>query len=356
MSKISLKQLRSLAAGASCVALLVGALGVVNAATPAHYLSSQQAQGQAPKPSADELKEAQKVEAAVDAAARQQAAGEFLKKYPKSSLRLQVAQLVLQKLSEVKDSAQQVALAENFATVFNEPAEADLAQPLLIDAYITANRHADTFRVANAYLARNPEAVGVLTQLALVGIDQARTGNAQFVEPSRQYGIKAVELIEANKKPADFDDARWAEYKTKWLPHLYQSLGVLAHVTKDRAGAVARLEKAAALNPADAFNYLLLSDIYNSQYEALAQEYKAAPAGPAKEEALKKSQAQMDKVIDAYAHALALSEGDERFKQVREQIMSDLQTYYKYRHNGSTDGLQQLIDKYKLPAATTPKP
>ncbi len=193
MSKVSLKQLRALAAGAACVALLAGAVSVANAATPAPYLSPQQAQGQAPKPSADELKEAKKVEAAPDAPARQQAAGEFLKKYPKSSLRLQVAQLVLQKIGEVQDNAQQIALAENFATVFNEPAEADLVQPFMIESYITANRHADTFRVANAYLARNPEAVGVLTQLALIGIDQARTGNAQFAEPSRQYGVKAVE-------------------------------------------------------------------------------------------------------------------------------------------------------------------
>ncbi|CAN5141597.1 hypothetical protein BH18ACI2_BH18ACI2_05430 [soil metagenome] len=355
MAKISLKQLRALTSGASCVAFLVGAIGVANAATPAHYLSAQQAQSQAPKPSADELKEAKKVEAAVDAAARQQAAGEFLKKYPKSPLRLQVAQLVLQKISEVQDNTQQIALAENFATIFNEPAEADLVQPFMIDAYITANRHADTFRVANAYLARHPEAVGVLTQVALIGIDQARTGNAQFVEPSRQYGVKAVELIEANKKPVNFDDARWAEYKKRLLPHLYQSLGALAYMTKDSASALARVEKAITLNPADAYNYLLLSSIYDDEYQALAQQHQAAPAGPAKDELLKRGQAQMDKVIDAYAHFLALSEGDERFKQAREQIMTALQPYYKYRHNGSTDGLQQLIDKYKTPAAT-PKP
>ena len=39
--------------------------------------------------------------------------------------------------------------------------------------------------------------------------------------------------------------------------------------------------------------------------------------------------------------------------------MQPLTAYYKYRHNGSTDGMQQLIDKYKKPAgapATTPAP
>lgn len=315
------------------------------AATPQQQPAAKPPQ-QAPEA---ETKEAMKVQAAADAAARLQAAGEFVKKYPKSTLRPQVAGLVLEKFNDVKDDAQQITLAENYLTVFNEPTEAEQIQPFAIDAYVRANRHADAFRVAAVYLARNPEAVGILTQLSLHGIDQARRGNAQFVDASRQYGIKAIELIEADKKPASFDDARWAEYKTKWLPQLQQYLAVLAYTSKNTAEALARLEKAAALNPADAFNYLMISDIQNVEYQRLAEEYKAAPAGAGKDELLKKGQAQMDKVIDAYAHALALSEGSEQYKQVREQMMADLTSYYKYRHNNSVEGMQQLIDKYKTP-------
>jgi len=33
-----------------------------------------------------------------------------------------------------------------------------------------------------------------------------------------------------------------------------------------------------------------------------------------------------------------------------EQVMESVTPYYKYRHNRSTAGLQELIDKYKTPA------
>jgi len=60
----------------------------------------------------------------------------------------------------------------------------------------------------------------------------------------------------------------------------------------------------------------------------------------------------IDRVIDVYAHFIALSEGVAQLAAIRQQEMQDLENYYKYRHNKSTDGMQQLIDKYKTPAKT----
>ena len=59
-------------------------------------------------------------------------------------------------------------------------------------------------------------------------------------------------------------------------------------------------------------------------------------------------------MLDApgYARAIALSEGNAALAAVRQQYLQDLEAYYKYRHNNSTEGMQQLIDKYKV----TPKP
>jgi len=55
-------------------------------------------------------------------------------------------------------------------------------------------------------------------------------------------------------------------------------------------------------------------------------------------------------VIDADAHLVALSEGLAPLQPVRQQVMADMESYYKYRHNNSTAGMQQLIDKYKVVA------
>jgi hypothetical protein len=58
----------------------------------------------------------------------------------------------------------------------------------------------------------------------------------------------------------------------------------------------------------------------------------------------------LDNVIEAYAHAVALAESNPNLQQVRQQYLQDLEAYYKYRHHNSTEGMQQLIDKYKTPA------
>jgi hypothetical protein len=55
----------------------------------------------------------------------------------------------------------------------------------------------------------------------------------------------------------------------------------------------------------------------------------------------------MDEVIEMWAQAVGLAEGEALYQQLHDQLIQDLQAYYKYRHGGSTDGLQQLIGKYK---------
>jgi len=66
-----------------------------------------------------------------------------------------------------------------------------------------------------------------------------------------------------------------------------------------------------------------------------------------KDELLKQAYGAMDQVIDLYAHAVGLAEGRAEYDKLRAQVTADLQTYWTHRHNGSTEGLQQLIDKYK---------
>jgi len=108
------------------------------------------------------------------------------------------------------------------------------------------------------------------------------------------------------------------------------------------------LAKAAEVAPTDPFNYLLLAGILNEEYQDAATHYQSMPNGPAKDEEMKKILASLDQVIDAYAQTIALAEGNERLAPARQQYLHDLESYYKYRHNNSTEGMQQLIDKYKV--------
>ena len=129
---------------------------------------------------------------------------------------------------------------------------------------------------------------------------------------------------------------------------VYQSLGLLYYASGNRAEAKARYTKASQVAPSDPFNFVMLADLSNQEYQDAAKHYQAMSAGQARDDELKKVQSMLDQVIDAYAHAIALSEGNAALQQVRQQYLGDLEAYYKYRHGGSTEGMQQLIDKYKL--------
>ena len=94
----------------------------------------QEASKQAPKLSDDEGKAVLKINEAKDAAAKLQAATEFLKKYPKSLVRAQVAEHVASHISGVSDAAQRIAFSETYLSIFKEPGEPERVQFSLLDA------------------------------------------------------------------------------------------------------------------------------------------------------------------------------------------------------------------------------
>ncbi|HBB94320.1 MAG TPA: hypothetical protein DC054_02920 [Blastocatellia bacterium] len=302
-----------------------------------------------PKVSPDEQKMAQAIDTAPDAAGKAKAAADFVKKYPKSSLRPVYAQKIADQIHEVTDGAQKITLAEQFQTIFNDPAEEEMIMPALIVGYGDAKRPDDAFTTGATFLGKHPDSVGVLVELMTMATDQAKQRNAKFVPQGDQYGLHAIELIEANKKPAGMSDATWKEYKDL-LPRLYQTMGILGMVKGDRPATQARLTKATELDPKDPFNYLLLAGSIGDDYQEAAKKYQALPDGPARTAELQKVQSFLDRVIDADAHFIALSEGVAQLATTRQQEMQYFETNYKYRHNGKTDGMQQLIDKYKTPA------
>lgn len=306
-------------------------------------------QEKTPKVSDAENKAALAINSAPDAAAKLAAAGEFLKKYPKSTLRLQIASYVAGQIAQVADATQKLALVEGFQKVFKEDKELEAIQLVTLDAYLSLKRVDDAFAHAALILAKEPENVAVMSHLALAGTEEAKRQNAKYVPVSLQYGLKAIELIEANKKPAYLDDARWESQKSM-LPLLYLDMGILSLVSGKPAEAKPHFEKAAALNPAEPTSYALLGNVLDDEYQQLAEAHRTMPEGKQKEETLKKATEMMDKAIDLYARALAASAGKPEHKPLQDQLLQAITPYYKYRHNGSTAGLQQLIDKYKTPA------
>jgi tetratricopeptide (TPR) repeat protein len=302
------------------------------------------------KLSSGEREAADKINKAKGGEAKLQAAAEFVGKYPKSSLRPRVAEAVANEISNTTDNDLKISLIQTYLDFFKEPAEAEHVNGMLFTAMLNANRSADVFKLAPAWLEKHPEDVDTLSRLAVLASNEMIKDNASYAGPGQQYGAKAIELLEADKRPANIEVAQWTTFKTSTLPTLYRATGIMYFKAGDKAGAIERLEKAAALRSPDPGVYLILSDLTYEQYEVLAKKYQGTPEGPGKKEMLKQVEATLDKVIESYAQAVGITAGDAQYQAPHDQLKKDLETYYKFRHGGSTDGLQQLMDKYKKPA------
>jgi tetratricopeptide (TPR) repeat protein len=335
---------------AGLCAVFAGTLTIVVLAAPCAALGATQAKDKPAQVSDAETKAVAKISAAPDAAAKMLAVGEFVKKFPKSSLRGQVLSALAGEINKLEDGAKRITLFENLLTVFNTPADAEVINPMLVDAYVNANRLDDGFAFGAKVVQNNPNDLATLTSLTMIGSYQASQQNPKYVKQAQDSGMKAIAIIESGKKPDSFDDARWSEYQTKLLPQLYQRMGLMAMVSGNREDAKAKLEKAASLNPSDPITYYSLAGVLNEEYTQKAQDFQKQSPGPLKDLKLKEAEATMDKVIEMWARVVGMSEGNPQLQPLHDATLQDLQAYFKYRHGGKLDGLQQLVDKYKKPS------
>lgn len=295
-----------------------------------------------------EVKAIEAISGAPDAAAKLTQAEAFAKKYPKSALRPQVVKVLTGEIERVADSGQRLALGERFLKAFGNDPDTDRMKGLVVDELVIAKRVDEAFTFGTGILGKQPDNLAVLSTLALAGTEEARKQNAKYATQSLQYGVKAIELIEANKKPASMDDAYWT-YQQSLLPQLYLNMGALGVAAGKPADARPRLEKAIQLNPTEPTAYVFLGGLIDDEYRTVAESYQLMKEGPEKNAALKKATELMDQVIDHYAHALGLASGRPEYKTLYDQVLESITPYYRYRYK-STAGLQPLIDKYKTPA------
>jgi tetratricopeptide (TPR) repeat protein len=186
----------------------------------------------------------------------------------------------------------------------------------------------------------------VLVRMTQAGVEETRKRNRAHADVSLQYGLKALELIESGKKPASMDEESWLAHKGN-LGQLYQQTAILYLAADNIQEAKTRLTKAASLSPQDPNNFALLGRLINADFVSQTKDFEAMPEGKTKQDALKKLEAVLDSMIEAYAHAAALATGRPEYQTLLQQVIPDLTIYYKYRHNQSTKGLQELINLYK---------
>lgn len=290
------------------------------------------------------------IELATNPSTKLAAAEDFINRFPKSSSRIKAAELVAAEILKVQNGTVAILLVERAQSIFTTDEEREIFKPVALEAYATGNRPNDAFKLAAELLAKDPDDLYVLLQMTRTGAEEVRKRNREHAEVALQYGLKAIALIEAAPKASrvadDLSTNSSPDYASQLGP-LYQQTAILYLGIGNTDEAKTRLTKATTLRPDDPSNYALLGRVMHADYVKQMEAYNGLPEGKQKQETLKKLDVLLDPIIESYARAAGLALGRQEYQPLMQQVIPDLTTYYKYRNNQSTKGLQQLINKYR---------
>jgi hypothetical protein len=207
----------------------------------------------------------------------------------------------------------------------------------------TAKNYAKTFELGKSMLEVDPDDFYVLATLAEAGYDDSQS-NASTLD-SVPHLKKAIQLLDENKvsKPDPFASNEAAQ------GFLNFALGWALRTQSPVEASKALVRAAQAESPykSNPLTYNLLGvTILKGEYAQVSAEYNAkfgnkAPS-PEQQSMLEKVAHLGDRVVDAYARAVALSVRPEE-KEARDKLLARLTTMYKSLHNNSDAGLSEFI-------------
>ena len=224
---------------------------------------------------------------------------------------------------------------------------------------INEKKFADAYKTGARILADEPDYLRAQIDLGYAGYIAASAKDESHNAEALAYATKAIQLIESGKTPSE-----WAPFKGKddTLAYLNYAVGFLKLKTNP-AEAIDPLLKAASLESdikRTPSTYYFLAVAYESgPYKTLSTAYQTEfankPETPASKAALEKLNVLMDRIIDAYARAIAAAGTDPKTEQSRKEWQAQLANYYKFRNNGSDAGLTEFIAA-SLKKPLPPKP
>ena len=219
---------------------------------------------------------------------------------------------------------------------------------------INQKNFTEAYRVGAKILADEPDYLRAEIDLGYAGYLAASNKDETHNAVALAYARKAIGAIESGKAPGD-----WAPFKGKddTLAYLNYAAGFLTlKVNPDEAiNALIRAAQYESEIRRTASTFYFLAVAYESgPYKTMSAAYRAAyadkPETPESKAALEKLNVVMDRIIDAYARAIATAGSNPNTEQSRKEWLAQMTNYYKFRHDGSDVGLTEFI------AASTQKP
>lgn len=206
---------------------------------------------------------------------------------------------------------------------------------------------ANAFKLGRQVMAESPDNLESLIALGNAGYLAAGAKNETYNTEALGYANKAIQLIESGKAPES-----WAPFKGKedTLAYLYTTLGLLKLKSAPNE-AIDALIKTAQLNSelkkVPLTYYYLALAYQNGPYAKLSADYQKnfadKPETPESKAALEKLNQVMDRIVDAYARAVAAAGNDQQYAQTKAAWLNTLTTFYKFRHDNSEAGLNEFV-------------
>ncbi|HSE34122.1 MAG TPA: hypothetical protein VLA93_21290 [Pyrinomonadaceae bacterium] len=210
----------------------------------------------------------------------------------------------------------------------------------------TDKNYPEAFKLGREILTDEPDNVKILMDLGYAGYVNLSNKNSSFNADAITYARKAIQLIESGKSLES-----WTPFpnKDEALAFLTYYLG-LTTLLQDPAGSLPLLIKAAKFESSlkkSPFTYDKIATAYEAgPYAKLSDEYKTKFGGkdesPEQKLALENINQIVDRMIDAYARAVATAGADPKFTAEKKGWSDSLTQWYKYR-NKSEAGLPEMV-------------
>ena len=225
--------------------------------------------------------------------------------------------------------------------------EARLIESVCVNA--VGNTPAQAFERCRPYVAKNPENLRAYLLLSLAGIKTAKTADKTIKSEAVRAMRKSLELIKAGQTVDPWVFGGSKEEAVGTLEFFTASLTIDTEPAEAAAAMLRLAHSSTSYNKDPNTYYYLARSLNDSQVKKQIDEYNSKCSGatrPVDCDAFNdRIEATIDRVIDAYARAVALGTGKPEHASVTTAAKPRLVDLYKKRHGDSDAGLDKFVSE-----------
>ena len=215
------------------------------------------------------------------------------------------------------------------------------------DLLYNQKKYPEAYALGKQLLAAQPDNLKIMIDLGVNAYLVGPLNNAALSAEALQHAKNALAALDSGKTVADWKPLSGKEVAVAYLNY---SIGALS-LQADPTNALKNLIKAAQFETPlkqSPYTYAYIAGAYETgPYAKMSEEYKTMYSGKDETQESKLMLANInqliDRMIDGYARAVALAAAKPEFAQPKAVWNESLTTWYKYRNNNQTTGLDQLI-------------